>query len=187
MRLFSLHVLGVRPECLHNRRRQGQGTTREWCSDGVAASSTACGVFGPVLAFRGEIEAQGRGSLHPHILVWLLGIHMDCLLRLLRRDMSTLRVRLRSYMRAVIAAVESVAQSAVQHLPRHFGRVDEQAAPLPFTAVEQSLSAFDGVSEVEALRQRDKRTGEEVQKESANEAKTKSNVFTAPWSDFRCC
>jgi len=40
MRLFFLHVLGVRPECLHNRRRQGQGNTREWCSDGVGASST---------------------------------------------------------------------------------------------------------------------------------------------------
>ena len=38
----------------------------------VAASSAAPGMFGPILAFRGEIEAQGRGSLHPHILVWLL-------------------------------------------------------------------------------------------------------------------
>ena len=41
---------------------------REWCTDGVAASSSAPGIVGPVQAFRGEIEAQGRGSLHPHIL-----------------------------------------------------------------------------------------------------------------------
>jgi hypothetical protein len=27
-------------------------------------------IFGHILAFRGEIEAQGRGSLHPHTFVW---------------------------------------------------------------------------------------------------------------------
>ena len=67
MRLFFIHVLGVRPECLHNRRRASKNAPREWCSDGMAASSSAPGIVGPVLAFRGEIEAQGRGSLHPHI------------------------------------------------------------------------------------------------------------------------
>ena len=70
MRLFFLHVLGVRPECLHNRRKSVRKHTREWCTDGVAAASTFFGMFGPVLAFRGEVEAQGRGSLHPHNLVW---------------------------------------------------------------------------------------------------------------------
>ena len=53
-------------------RRGGIRTvSREWCSDGVAAS-TSGGMLGPVLAFRGEIEAQERGSLYPHVLVWLL-------------------------------------------------------------------------------------------------------------------
>ena len=74
MRLFFVHVLGVRPECLQNRRRTQPTPPREWVTDGVAASSCAPGIFGPVLAFRGEIEAQGRGSLHPHILIWLLGL-----------------------------------------------------------------------------------------------------------------
>ena len=110
MRLFFLHVFGVRPECLQNRRGVAQGSTQEWCSDDVAASSTACGLFGPILAFRGEIEAQGHGSIRPHILVWLLGFQMELLLRLSRRDMATLRERSRSYMRAIVAAVESVAQ-----------------------------------------------------------------------------
>ena len=63
MQLFFIHVLGVRPECLQNRRRTKVTPPREWCTDGVAASSTAPGILGPILAFRGEIEAQGRGSL----------------------------------------------------------------------------------------------------------------------------
>ena len=68
MRLFFIHVLGVRPECVQSRRRVRTSVPREWCTDGVAASSSAPGIVGPVQAFRGEIEAQGRGSLHPHIL-----------------------------------------------------------------------------------------------------------------------
>lgn len=62
MRLFFVHVMGVRPECLRNRRRSSKIAPREWCTDGIAASSSAPGVFGPVWAFRGEVEAQGRGS-----------------------------------------------------------------------------------------------------------------------------
>jgi len=61
MRLFFIHVMGVRPECLQNRRRANRAPPREWCTDGVAASSSAPGMLGPVMAFRGEIEAQGRG------------------------------------------------------------------------------------------------------------------------------
>ena len=65
MRLFFQHVLNVRPETLACRRNGARTSAREWCTDGVAASSTGAGMLGPVLAFRGEIEAQGRGSLHP--------------------------------------------------------------------------------------------------------------------------
>ena len=85
MRLFFQHVLGVRPDCLHNRRRVARKAPREWCTDGMAASSSAPGIVGPVLAFRGEIKAQGRGSLHPHILVWLMLISSLELLRMLKR------------------------------------------------------------------------------------------------------
>ena len=55
MRLFFIHVLGVRPESLQNRRRAKTEAPREWCTDGVAASASAPGICGPVLAFRGEI------------------------------------------------------------------------------------------------------------------------------------
>ena len=69
IRLFLQVVLNVRPETLACGRQSSRKKAREWCTDGVAAASTGAGMLGPVLAFRGEVEAQGRGSLHPHILV----------------------------------------------------------------------------------------------------------------------
>ena len=120
MRLFFIHVLGVRPDCLRNRRRQVRAP-REWCTDGVASSASAPGIFGPVHAFRGEIEAQGRGSLHPHILVWLVNISSLELLRILRRDPACFKQRLATWMRTVVQAVQTTSQASVKSLPRQFG------------------------------------------------------------------
>ena len=86
MRLFFIHVLGVRPKSLQNRRHARGEAPREWCTDGVAISSCAPDIMGPVLAFRGEVEAQGRGSLHPHILVWLVCVSSLEMLRILGRE-----------------------------------------------------------------------------------------------------
>ena len=58
MRLFFLHVLGVRPECLQNRRRASFSSAREWFADGVAASSIALGIFGAVLAYERAASSQ---------------------------------------------------------------------------------------------------------------------------------
>ena len=130
MRLFFEHVLAVRPECMQNRRAAKRaGSKYEWCTDGVAASSIAPGMFGPVLAFRGEIEAQGRGFLHPHILVWLLGISAVQLLQMLRRDRATFQSNLAKWMRASVASIESVCQGSVQTFPRRFGALakDDEA------------------------------------------------------------
>ena len=77
MRLFFQHVLNVRPETLDCRRGGTRSVAHEWCSDGAAAATSGAGKLGPVLAFRGEIEAQGRGSLHPHVLVWLVCGHLE--------------------------------------------------------------------------------------------------------------
>ena len=153
MRLFFVHVLGVRPECLHNRRRAGKQAPREWCTDGIAASSSAPGIVGPVHAFRGEIEAQGRGSLHPHILVWLVGISSLELLRVLKRDTEAFSTNLANWMKATILAIESTTQSSVQALPRRFGEVAERLPALPFSMQERSLSRFDGGSELDVLRE----------------------------------
>ena len=62
MLLFFQHVLGVRPECIESRRGSRLSAPREWCTDGLAESACAPGIFGPVAASRGEIEPQGRGS-----------------------------------------------------------------------------------------------------------------------------
>ena len=126
---------------------------REWCTDGVAASASAPGAFGPVLAFRGEIEAQGRGSLHPHILVWLLTMSAHELLRILNRRPALLRARLATWMKTTVAAMESTCQSSVQALPRQFGDLDTRLAPLPFSRVEQRLSMFDGGTELDVLKE----------------------------------
>ena len=152
MTLFFLHVLGVRPECLHNRRKAARSHTREWCTDGIAASSCAPGILGPVLAFRGEIEAQGRGSLHPHILVWLVCLSAYEVLTVLQRDRDMLQPRLREWMRAVVAATEATNQASIQALPRRFGDVDSRVAPLGFSKVERRLTCFDGGSEIDTLR-----------------------------------
>ena len=153
MRLFFLHVLGVRPECLHNRRKVARRHTREWCTDGVAASSTFFGVFGPVLAFRGEVEAQGRGSLHPHILVWLVASSLHTVVSLPQRDTDTLQSRLRVWMRAVVSSVEAIHQSSVAALPRRFGNTGTSANLKPhFTMAQQQLIRFDGQSELHELR-----------------------------------
>ena len=153
MRLFFIHVLGVRPECLQNRRRAQMKPPREWCTDGVAASSSAPGVLGPVLAFRGEIEAQGRGSLHPHILVWLVTMSSTVLLRMLRREPAQFKARLASWMRVTVAAMESTSQSSVQALPRQFGDLAARGPHLPFSRTEQGLTRFDGGSEVDVMQE----------------------------------
>ena len=153
MRLFFLHVLGVRPECLHNRRKSSRKHTREWCTDGVAAASTFLGIFGPILAFRGEIEAQGRGSLHPHILVWLVCASLYTVVSLLHRQPETLQARLREWLRAVVSAVEGTSQSSVQALPRRFGEPQARVDLKPkFSAAEQKITRFDGLSELDELR-----------------------------------
>ena len=82
--LFLLRALNVRPDTLASRGT-GRPPVREWCSDGAAAASTGAGMVGPILAFRGEIEAQGRGSLHPYILVWLVCQHLQ-----VTRELSTM-------------------------------------------------------------------------------------------------
>ncbi|CAJ1441410.1 unnamed protein product [Effrenium voratum] len=161
MPLFFQHVL-VRPETLQCGRGSARTFAREWCSDGAAASSTGAGMLGPVLAFRGEIEAQGRGSLHPHILVWLVCRHMQVLSDLaclLRHQKATLQNRLRDFMFMAVASFESVCQSSVQ-----------AAQPVPVSSVAQQLCKFDGGSELCLHRDMENLTQEQQDVlDSANE------------------
>ena len=125
---------------------------RRWWSDGVAASTTTCGIFGHILAFRSELEAQGNVSLHPHILILLLNIPLHLLLRLLKKNKAALRQRLRRFMRMTVAVMEATCQSSVQTLPRIFGDTSDTATAPAFKKGEQSLCAYDGGCELDNLR-----------------------------------
>ena len=103
------------------------------------------------LGFRGELEAQGRGSLHPHILVWLLGNQVYFLLRLLKKDPTKFYERIRRFMRATVASMEANCQSSVHRLPRRFGDTTGTVTPLAFNKGEQNLSAYDGGCELDKL------------------------------------
>lgn len=142
MRLFLQHVLGVRPECLGGRHGKARLRTREWCTDGVAASSTAPGIFGPVLAFRGEIEAQGRGSLHPHILVWLVEQGWHDMLRDVLRDKTTLRARVQAWVDRTIEAVHSVQVNTYTEVRTSYPEAD--IPDLPFTEDMRDASGYTG-------------------------------------------
>ena len=149
MRLFFVRVLGVSPECVGGRRRGIPPRKRcslDWCTDGVAASSTGPGIFGPVHAFRGEIEAQGRGSRHPHILVWLCALSTRQLVQVLRHHPAALRERLGKCVEACAMAAASTCQSSVAVVPRRFGRAGQHMAPLPFSVIERGKSRFGGAT-----------------------------------------
>ena len=140
MRLFFIFVLGVRPECVGRPRGEVWKGKREWVTDGCAASSFYPGIFGPVRAFRGPIEAQGRGSLHPHILIWLVAWAMDMIVELLLREPDELHTRLREWQQQYIRAILSVQQSSVQHLPVRFGfhETEDWGPSLPWRTEQHS-------------------------------------------------
>lgn len=163
MRLFFQHVLNVRPETLDCRRGGTRTVSREWCSDGAAAATSGAGMLGPVLAFRGEIEAQGRGSLHPHVLVWLVCGHLEVigqLASMLRRNRSELQLRLRHFMKMVVASFESLSHASVQAAPRMFDGVS-LSKPVSVTKVARNLSKYDGGSDLDLLREILDRTPEQ--------------------------
>lgn len=155
MRLFFQHVLNVRPDTLDCRRNAPRRGAKEWCSDGAAAASTGAGMLGPILAFRGEIEAQGRGSLHPHILVWLVCRHMQVvsdLARMLREEKHVLQRCLRTFMCMTVASFESIAHASVQAAPRIFGDLDAGRA-VSISSVARNLCKYDGGCDLDLLKE----------------------------------
>ena len=164
IRLFLQVVLNVRPETLACRRQSNRKKAREWCTDGVAAASTGAGMLGPVLAFRGEVEAQGRGSLHPHILVWLVCKHLQAIssvLFLLEHRPQELQRRLCEFMRRAVASSETLVQASAQASPRLFGHADKEAPEIPLSKMARSLSKYDGGTDLDLLRELPERNEEQ--------------------------
>ena len=127
---------------------------KQWASHGLAADFRAPWSFGPVAAAFGPVEAQGRGSLHPHILVWLLLAPLWGLLDLLLRDKDSFRERVRLWMKQVIAAALATQESAVTELARQMqggqNPADVQIPPLPFGPNERNKFRADGGDETAA-------------------------------------
>ena len=120
-------------------------------------------MLGPVLAFRGEIEAQGRGSLHPHILVWLVCGHLEVvgqLASMLKNNKAELQHRLRHFMKMVVASFESLSHASVQAAPRIFDGAS-LSTPVSVTKVARNLSKYDGGSDLDLLREMLERTPEQ--------------------------
>ena len=114
VRLFFVHVLGIRPECVGWARGAANKRIRRSCTDGCAANEGLDSVLGPVLAAFGPIEAQGRGSIHPHILIWLVAMTIDAALDILLKDRGAFKERLRQWMHESVRAVVSVQETSVQ-------------------------------------------------------------------------
>ena len=131
IRLFYLFVLGVRPDCVAQPRgAKGHQVPEEWCTDGVAASVVVFGSYGPLLAARGEVEASGRGSLHPHIEAWAVCQHLREHVHELMKDMKTFKHRLRRWIREWVNAINSMHHSSVANFPKLF-RDTHAAGELP--------------------------------------------------------
>ena len=158
IRLFFVHVLGLRPETVGWRRGAMQKAASQWTSGGIAADLQGVPMlFGPVVAAFGPVEAQGRGSLHPHILVWLLQASIYEVLRLLQRDRSRFKERLDLWMREVVQAVVACQHTAVTEFPSYLqggaDEIDVQVPPLPFGTTERKTSCMDGAREIATAEQ----------------------------------
>ena len=159
MRLFFTRVLGIRTELIGWRRGNVMKLGKMWNGNGIAADFTASWLFGPIAAAFGPIEAQGRGSLHPHILIWLLLTELSDLLVWMLRDRSNFRQRLNMWMRELIASVASVQESAVTALPRSMQpgapAVDPALVPpLPFGRNERARYQADGQDDMASAADR---------------------------------
>ena len=106
--------------------------------------------LGPVYAAFGPIEARGRGSLHPHVLVWLVLLSLQEALKLLLRDRRSFREHIRRRMQEPVRAVMSVQHSSVLQFPRLL--VDQVEAStvneLPFGPAERRHFRTDGEPEL---------------------------------------
>ena len=63
IRLFFIHILGLRPETVGWQRARARSVAQQWVSDGVASYLKGVPkIDGPVAAAFGAMDVQGRGS-----------------------------------------------------------------------------------------------------------------------------
>ena len=126
MTLFLEEVLGTLPAFTRASFRAGKAQVYE---DGFAAS-TFPGCFGDIAAFCGPLETQGRGSMHPHILIVLLGHDLDSRLRsmMARAERGELVIELQRWREKVLRAASRIRYDSQLALA---AQLSVEAAPLP--------------------------------------------------------
>jgi hypothetical protein len=135
--LFPRHVLGV------------QAGGSKGFSDGVV-SDVVPGVFGPVQAYFGPLETQGRGGLRGHFSVFVMDPVRGWVVDLLKHGEcdEQLKQRLMAWRRAVLAKVGSVQFDSVEEMARQLG-TGVAANPLPFSHLQRDQCYMNGLPETE--------------------------------------
>ena len=133
MDLFCEEVLGILPPLAKGSFRVGVAATFE---DGIA-SSLQGGVFGDIVALNGPLETQGHGSLHPHMLIILLGHDLgDRLRKLMHRvQHGELVVELQRWSRRVLEAVQRFQYDSQLALSE---QLSSPTQPLPLNERQRS-------------------------------------------------
>lgn len=106
----------------------------------------------------GPIEAQGRGSLHPHTLIWLLLTKLSDLLFWMLRDRNSFKQRPNLWMQELVASVASVQESTITHLPQTMQPGDPALhptliTPFSFGPNERHRYDADGATETATATQ----------------------------------
>jgi hypothetical protein len=103
------------------------------------ASSCLGGVFGDIAAASGPVETQARGSLHPHILLWLPQFDMfDAFADMLKKATAQqLHAELLQWSRAVLHAASHMQYSCQELFAE---QMQVPPVPLPFLHSHQKQS-----------------------------------------------
>lgn len=111
------------------------------------------GLFGKCNAYYGTVEAQGRGTLHCHMLIWLEGHPSPQALRDKMVSSDTYRDQMFRWLESVIKCelpgTRDVVEEDGQPIPRP-KRAEESGNPHPGAVPAPSIQAFQKKAEFEA-------------------------------------
>ena len=130
-RLFLLHVVGVRRDCVSFRRGKKPPKLSEKTWIGYAASGTRIGFAGLPGAAVGPLESSGRWALHGHWRIFLPALHYKRLLELFDNNPETLKQNLREYFTCLLSSILSTMQGSVAQLPHLFNDGESALPVLP--------------------------------------------------------
>ena len=141
-RLFVLHVIGARQDCVSFRRGKKPSNLSDKTWIGSAASCTRVGFAGLPRAAVGPLESSGRWALHGHWRIFLHQTDYRRLLELFDKEPETLQANLGAYFTALLSSILSTMQSSVAQLPHLF---NDGVTTLPVLPLLRSQGKdFDG-------------------------------------------